>query len=110
MDGRCGSPAAANFGCFARLSCLADRGQIPRPVWRRCLLSKDVEIAAVGPNLVGDALWVVPLIEHRLDLIHQLRSGPPDLRSMSVIGMLRQPSCRQCQALFEHATACTRSG
>ncbi len=32
-------------------------------------MSKDVDIAVVGANLVGDALWVVPLLEHTLDLV-----------------------------------------
>ena len=35
----------------------------------RRLLSKDVKIPVVGSNLVAAALWVVPLIEHSLDLI-----------------------------------------
>jgi hypothetical protein len=33
------------------------------------LLSNNIEIPGVGSNLVKDAIWVVPLIEHGLDLI-----------------------------------------
>ena len=32
-------------------------------------MSKDVDIAVVGANLVGDALWIVPLLEHTLGLV-----------------------------------------
>jgi hypothetical protein len=40
-------------------------------------LSKDVEITVVGSNLIKEAFWVVPLIEHRLDPI--MRSVNPEL-------------------------------
>jgi len=51
------------------LSCLAKRNQLPLSVRCRCLLSKDVDIPVIRLDLVEDALWVVPLIEHSLDLV-----------------------------------------
>lgn len=51
------------------LSCLAKGDQLPLSLGCRCPLSKDVEIAVVGSNLIEEAFRVVPLIEHRLDPI-----------------------------------------
>lgn len=51
------------------LSCPAKRNQLPLSVRCRCLLSKDVEIPVIRLNFVEDALGVVPLIEHGLDLV-----------------------------------------
>lgn len=66
------------------LSCLAKRDQVPGAIRCRCLLSKDVEIAVVGSNLMKDALWLIPLIEHGFDLI--LPSAEPEANG-SFIGL-----------------------
>ena len=41
-------------------------------------MSVDVDIAVVGANLVGDGLWVVPLIEHSFDLILPFSEPEPN--------------------------------
>ena len=33
------------------------------------MLSKNIEVPVIGANLIKDALWVVPLVQHRLDEI-----------------------------------------
>jgi hypothetical protein len=59
-------------------SSLATGDEIPLPVWCRRALSKDIEIAVVGANLVGDALWVVPLIEDGFDLTRPSAQPEPN--------------------------------
>jgi len=78
MLARCGSLAAINSACLAPLSSLAERDQLPHAIRRRCPLSKDVDVAVVGANLVGDGLWVVPLIEHSFDLILPFSEPEPN--------------------------------
>src|SRR5229473_112535 len=51
-------------GVLRFLPSLPERDQIPRAIGCRCLLSKDVEIPVVGANLIEDALWAVPLVQH----------------------------------------------
>jgi len=41
----------------------------PLSIGRQYLLSEDIEIPVIRADLVEDALWVVPLIEHRFNLI-----------------------------------------
>src|SRR5712671_3481662 len=60
-------PFAQNTAVSAFLATLPKRNQIPHSIGRRCLLSKNVEIPVVSANLVEDALWVVPLVQHRFN-------------------------------------------
>jgi hypothetical protein len=56
----CPAPLVSHMPAF--LSCLAKRNQIPHPNRRRCLLSKNVEVPVICPNLIKNVLWFVPLI------------------------------------------------
>src|SRR5712692_6666160 len=66
MAGRCGSPGSGSFRC---VSVLAKRNQIPHSLRRRSLLPKNIEVPVIGANHIKDALWVVPLVQHRFDVI-----------------------------------------
>ena len=46
---------------------LPEGDQFPRAIRHGCPVTKDVEVAIVGPDSIGNAFRLVPLIEHLFD-------------------------------------------